>query len=279
MTLGLKLIGVAYRVMAGQHTFYSADMRVAVAHPDRTEAAAQMVRLGKELSARNIHVYITAYDRLGPELKALRKDLGEGAWMTVAYELGGTPQPRAEVTLGDFLERLPDLDPAAVAVAMQNLKIARQLTCLFPGDPTPEPPPPVYASWGDYLARTTRGERLDWCTRKAKKANQQRLLSDAPAIRLTREDVWNVMAKARGRCAYCGSLAVEYRPSDPQTGAPITWALVGRRIGSLGHTQARFFGGGNEASNLNWSCLWCNTWVSERRQGATDHGGFHPKED
>jgi len=27
-----------------------------------------------------------------------------------------------------------------------------------------------------------------------------------------------------------------------------------------------------------WSCLWCNTWKSERRVGAADHGGHYPKQ-
>jgi hypothetical protein len=31
--------------------------------------------------------------------------------------------------------------------------------------------------------------------------------------------------------------------------------------------------------NLGWSCLWCNTWQSERTPGAIDHGGHYPAED
>jgi hypothetical protein len=83
---------------------------------------------------------------------------------------------------------------------------------------------------------------------------------------------------ARGRCVYCGSLAVEKRPSKPN-GAPAPWAQIGRRIGSFEHCQWRARGGDNDLSNIAWACLWCNTWESERRKGATDHGGFHPPPD
>jgi hypothetical protein len=57
-------------------------------------------------------------------------------------------------------------------------------------------------------------------------------------------------------------------------GAPVPWDMVGRRIGSLGHQISRFNGGDNTRENLVWSCLWCNTWLGERRPGATDHGGY-----
>jgi hypothetical protein len=185
--------------------------------------------------------------------------------------------PRSEVTFGDFLDRLPDLDPASAGKALARMH-GPSPHHLLPGAPTPEPPPPLFASWADYLARTTEAERLDWCYQKAKKANKERLLSSAPKIRITREDVWNVMARARGRCVHCGSLAVEKKPYDPIARRHLPWAPVGRRIGSLGHHKARFFDGGNEPGNLVWSCNWCNTWPSERRSEATDHGGFDPKD-
>jgi hypothetical protein len=41
----------------------------------------------------------------------------------------------------------------------------------------------------------------------------------------------------------------------------------------------RFDGGDNNLSNLSWACLWCNTWPSERKHRASDHGGFYPAED
>jgi hypothetical protein len=129
----------------------------------------------------------------------------------------------------------------------------------------------------DYLQRTTRSERMVRCYAAAKKANRKRLLSGAPNNRLSGADVWNVIEAARGRCAHCGSLAVESRPSS-LTGAPIAWAQVGRRIGSLEHVHWRFGGGDNDLSNLAWACLWCNTWPSERRPHALDHGGFYPSE-
>jgi hypothetical protein len=107
------------------------------------------------------------------------------------------------------------------------------------------------------------------------KANGPRLMSGSPSEKVSADDVWQVLAAARGRCAHCGSLAVENRPSRPD-GAPVPWDTVGRRIGSLGHRISRFNGGDNTRENLVWSCLWCNTWLGERRPGATDHGGYFP---
>jgi hypothetical protein len=139
-------------------------------------------------------------------------------------------------------------------------------------------PAPVYTAWTDYLARTSEGQRRAWCVRKAGRANRPRLMSGTPTELLTGEDVWAVLESARGRCVHCSSLAVENRPSKPN-GAPAAWSQVGRRIGSLGHMISRFHGGPNTPSNLAWSCLWCNTWQIERRQGATDHGGLFPLTD
>ena len=146
----------------------------------------------------------------------------------------------------------------------------------MPDVPTPEAPPPVFTSWEDYLVRTSPSQRMGRCYAAAKKANRKRLLSTAPDVHLTRHDVWSVIEAARGRCFHCGSLAVEPRPSNPVTGAPVAWAQVGRRIGSLEHVRWRFGGGGNGVANLAWACLWCNTWEAERRPNATDHGGYHP---
>src|SRR6266568_2918955 len=130
----------------------------------------------------------------------------------------------------------------------------------MPGESTPAPPPPSYLSWENYLARTTAAERMARCARTASRANRKRLMSPLPTTRLVGQDVLSVLMAARGRCAYCGSLAVEGRPSNPHTGAPLPWAQVGRRVGSLSHLQWRVDGGDNDLSNLKWSCLWCNTW-------------------
>jgi hypothetical protein len=97
-------------------------------------------------------------------------------------------------------------------------------------------------------------------------------MSGPPDCTITAADVGEVLQSVKGRCEHCGSLAVEKRPSGPD-GRPTPWAPVGRRIGSLGHRVARFNGGSNSITNLCWSCLWCNTWPTERRPGATDHGG------
>jgi hypothetical protein len=149
-----------------------------------------------------------------------------------------------------------------------------------PSQPGPaqssEPPQPVYDSWTQFLNRTTVSERLRWCRAKAHKANSARLMSGPPDTKITAQDVWAVLEAAQGRCAHCGSLAVEHRPSSAE-GRPLPWEHVGRRIGSLGHKLARFNGGSNNPQNLRWSCLWCNTWPTERNPRAADHGGYYPE--
>jgi len=158
---------------------------------------------------------------------------------------------------------------------MEMLRRIRPAPAMPPPESTELPPPPVYASWDDYLERTTRTQRRHWCARKRKVANRERFMSGKPDSHLSVDDVWTVLETARGRCTHCYSLAVESRPSRPN-GVPLPWASIGRRIGSLGHVISRFHGGRNTLENLAWSCLWCNTWQSERRLGATDHGGLFP---
>lgn len=137
-------------------------------------------------------------------------------------------------------------------------------------------PDPEFASWEDFLARTSEEYRRRWCMAKAKTANRERLMSGRPEEQITWRDVLLVLDGAQGCCRHCGSLAVQKRPSK-SNGAPARWYPVGRRIGSVGHEFARFFGGINAPDNLIWSCLWCNTWPTERRLGATDHGGVFPQ--
>lgn len=134
---------------------------------------------------------------------------------------------------------------------------------------------PVFASWQDYLAKTTPAERRLRCRLTAKRANRQRLLSASVSIKLLEDDVWAVIEAAEGRCVHCRSLAVEARPSSAN-GAPLPWEHIGRRIGSLEHLRSRISGGDNHRENLAWACLWCNTWENERRPMADDHGGYYP---
>lgn len=134
-------------------------------------------------------------------------------------------------------------------------------------------PPPKYLTWEDYLAATTGRERRAWCAMKAKKANQVRLMSGAPDVFVTTDDVLSILTRARGRCHYCGSLAVEKRPSN-ERGHPLPWEAVGRRIGSLSHIVSRVGGGSNSMDNLVWCCLWCNTWPNQRIPGAIDYGAI-----
>ena len=110
----------------------------------------------------------------------------------------------------------------------------------------------MFISWEDFLTRTTERERMDWCKAKARKANRKRLLSGEPMVKLTAIDVWEVLESYKGHCRYCGSLALENRPSKPN-GAPFPWEHIGRRIGSLEHIESRFDGGENEKRNLAWS--------------------------
>ena len=91
---------------------------------------------------------------------------------------------------------------------------------------------------------------------------------------ITKQQVWAILKAAKGRCAYCGSLAVERGPVNPATSKLAPWAQVGRRIGSLDHVR----GAETRLDNLAWCCNWCNTWPSERRLLATDHGGYYPKD-
>lgn len=168
--------------------------------------------------------------------------------------------------LADVASRLPG-DQGKRLLARASPAMQR------PGPEAAQAGAPVYISWADFLAQTSVAERRKWCAAKAKKANKERLMSGTPAIRITAQDVLGVLDAAQGRCAYCSSLAVERRPSTPR-GAPTPWEHVGRRIGSLNHRISLFNSGSNAPENLCWSCLWCNTWPSERRPGAVDHGGI-----
>ena len=157
-----------------------------------------------------------------------------------------------------------DVDPAAaVAAALAAARLARELALTAP----------VFLSWGDFLARTGEEQRREWCWAEAVHAGT--LLGDADGdlrADVVAEqvdaglEVWQVVRSARGRCAHCGSLALEQRPP---TGAPPTddWETVGRRIGVL--VRDRGLPGG-----LGWSCRWCAEHPAARERGAVDHGGL-----
>lgn len=140
-----------------------------------------------------------------------------------------------------------------------------------------ETPPPLWRTFEDFLAGAPMREIRYWCSRKAVRANRERLMSGRPKERITTNDVVSVMTDACGRCSHCGSLAVQGAPMHPETRKPMPWAHIGRRIGSLDHLLSRFDGGPNTVDNLRWSCHWCNTWPSERILGATDHGAIQPE--
>lgn len=172
------------------------------------------------------------------------------------------------VTMAALEARLVALPPEEAARIRASARPAA-----VPVDDDGKAPEPLYISWSDFLRSTTESERRAWCSMKARRANRERLMSGRPDTRIGWGDVWSVLSAARGRCEFCGSLAVERRPSTAK-GGPAPWASVGRRIGSLSHAVARVNGGPNTPENLGWACLWCNTWPSERILGATDHGGI-----
>jgi hypothetical protein len=190
-------------------------------------------------------------------------------------------QRRAREAGGEAGREVPTLSElAALASLLPPEEASELLARITPaGKTSPKTnqplPPPKYVSWEDFLACTAPATRLSLCRSKARKANRPRLMSGRSEDAITADDVWAVLEGARGKCTHCGSLAVENRPSMPN-GVPAPWAGVGRRVGSLGHRASRFGGGTNTIDNLVWSCLWCNTWPSERIEGATDHGGYFP---
>ncbi len=185
------------------------------------------------------------------EARRIVLDVRQSGQLSLAEMLAGVPAQRADEILASLPEaprpaRAPAVPPAAAG----------------------EPPAVLYRSWEDYLARTTSAQRRQWCAAMAAKANRFRLTSGHPETTITADDVLAVLEEARGRCGYCGSLAVEPRPPGP-------WGEAGRRIGSLGHRAPRFTGASTLAG-LAWCCMWCNTWPEERIAGATDHGGYFP---
>jgi len=115
-----------------------------------------------------------------------------------------------------------------------------------------------YDSWEDFISNTTERERLAWCSGKANKSNSKRLLAGTPVPKIKALDVWKVLESVKGKCFYCGSLALEHQPWV--NGKPIPWSYMGRRIGALHHISKNREKDYNDINNLRWACLWCNTW-------------------
>ena len=130
-----------------------------------------------------------------------------------------------------------------------------------------------YDSWEDFISNTTERERLAWCRGKANKSNSKRLLAGTPVQKIKALDVWKVLESVKGKCFYCGSLALEQQPRV--NGKSISWSYMGRRIGALHHIRKNREKDYNDINNLRWACLWCNTWPKERRKGAEDHDGYY----
>jgi hypothetical protein len=230
----------------GQYLFWSEDGRISAGGSNLDMLCGKILPLVETFVQQGKTVRIEAHYPLGPAVRKLRAAGAVCRSKPLPMERRNEPTPRARW-------QMPDV-------------------------PTADPGPPVYTSWEDYLSRTTNAQRMKRYYAASKKANRKRLLSATPEHRLTGPLVWKVIETARGRCAHCNSLAVENRPSDTKTGQPLSWAQVGRRIGSLEHVKWRMGGGDNDFDNLAWACLWCNTWPFERRWGATDHGGYFPED-
>jgi hypothetical protein len=118
---------------------------------------------------------------------------------------------------------------------------------------------PLYHSYEHYLASTTEAERVArWrlCARHAERRSGHCL---------PWRNVQRVFEAARGRCCYCGSLAVERVPQG------VPWTTIGRRLGSLEHRDKKL---GHTFTNLAWACMWCNTYPAERIPNAKCHGAI-----
>jgi hypothetical protein len=109
-------------------------------------------------------------------------------------------------TASHLAARLAQLPPELV----RKIRVLRDPLAPLPSSRTA--PPPTYASWDAYLSTTAEVQRRRWCARKANKANSGRLISGLAERRITADDVMAILERARGRCTYSGSLAVENRP-------------------------------------------------------------------
>lgn len=225
-----KRIEITFRLVGRQYEFVSADGKIRIGHRDRDEATIRLTRLVEALAKKRKTCRIVAHAPLGQSIAWLR-ELG------ASYRLRLKPPPKL------MRRKMSGRRPAGWR-------------------------PPVFASWFDYLRRTSKSDRMRRCRAAANTANRKdRVFTNT--IPMTAWRVKQIMDEAEGRCVYCGSLAVEKRPHG-------SWAKIGRRIGSLEHLRSAGEGGGNNFSNLAWACLWCNVWRSERRPYALDHGGYYP---
>lgn len=133
-------------------------------------------------------------------------------------------------------------------------------------------PAALYMSWADFTGRADPWQIREWCAEKARKANKRASARGITAT-IAVADVFDTLLTACGKCAYCGSLAVETIPSGPD-GKSLSWYDIGRRVGSLDHVQALVDGGANARANLAWACMLCNSGGPERISGATDRGAI-----
>jgi hypothetical protein len=112
---------------------------------------------------------------------------------TVSMDHDGQPQREAP-TRGDVQKFTAGLAPDETAALLGRARPAprarqREAAGSAAG-------PPVYASWEDFLDRTTPAARMAWCRKKAMRANRSRLMSGAPDMKITGADVWALLRMA-----------------------------------------------------------------------------------
>jgi hypothetical protein len=110
---------VTFRFEDGRYVFATRDREIWIANRDKAAAASFFHRMAYGFAEKGVKLYVEAYEDLGVWRKPL-KDVGVACRLRV----GHTP---------------PALDP---------------IRWQMPGDPVPKPPPPIYSSWEDYLAKT-----------------------------------------------------------------------------------------------------------------------------
>lgn len=139
---------------------------------------------------------------------------------------------------------------------------------------------PIYTSWADWCVRTGVTDKRERCRRLTGSANRFRADSGFPRIRLEQWGVWGILKAAKGRCHYCGSLALENRPAA--YGGPMNgWDSIGRRCASIDHVLERMKGGDNDLDNLVWCCMSCNSGERPSSRSEWDpkaNGGYYPDE-
>ena len=134
----------------------------------------------------------------------------------VSYDISDDKDTQKERRISDFLLRV------AVTTEVDEktlLKIAESVKKNAVRDWKPDDSIlvgvviPKFNTWNEFFD-TTEKERLSWCSSKASFSNKKRLLAGISVQKIMASDVWKVLEAAKGKCFYCGSLALEHLPRD-----------------------------------------------------------------